>query len=217
MQNITDTYRHKGLRNKLITILQKKGIHDTNVLKAINTIPRHYFFDEAFLEHAYEDKAFPIDDGQTISQPYTVARQTELLKVSSGDKVLEIGTGSGYQCAVLSHMNANVFSIERHQTLHLKAKFFLKTLGLDANLFLGDGTVGLPKHAPFERILVTAGAPTIPNSLLDQLAVGGIMVIPVGDNKKQEMIRITKTSNNKLKRENFGAFSFVPLKGKEGW
>lgn len=217
MPIIPDTYRHRGLRNKLIQLLKKKGIKDNAVLEAIGEIPRHYFFDDAFVEHAYEDKAFPIGNGQTISQPYTVARQTELLNVKHGDKVLEIGTGSGYQCAVLCHLGAEIYSIERHKALHEKAYIFLKALEFSPNLVVGDGTLGLPNQAPFDKILVTAGAPTVPESLLDQLAIGGQIIIPVGDHKKQEMVRITKKTASKLTRENFGAFSFVPLKGKLGW
>ena len=212
-----DSYLHKGLRRKLIKILRDKAITDELVLEAINRVPRHIFLDNAFLEHAYQDKAFPIGDGQTISQPYTVASQTSLLKLSPGMKVLEIGTGSGYQCSVLLEMGANVFTIEYHRSLHEKAKKMLQSLGYKAQLFCGDGSEGLARFGPYDRILATAGAPYVPTKLLEQLKVGGILVIPVGDQKTQKMLRLTKVSATEISQEECGDFRFVPLVGKDGW
>lgn len=214
---IQDTYKHKGQRNKLIQELSQKGIKDIAVLEAINKIPRHIFFEEALASHAYQDKAFPIGDGQTISQPFTVARQSELLELSPGKKVLEIGTGSGYQCSVLCALGLKVTSIERHKSLHLKAKKHLNLLQLKPKLICGDGTMGLPSFAPFDAIIVTAGAPIVPDNLIDQLSIGGKLVIPVGDENKQTMYQITKVSNTKAVRKDCGSFSFVPLIGKKGW
>ena len=212
-----DSFKHKGLRKRLIIELQQKGIHSKVVLEAINKVPRHFFLDAIFLEHAYEDKAFPIGNGQTISQPYTVAFQSQLLELKPGDKVLEIGTGSGYQCCVLIELGAEVYTIETVAPLHEKAKFYLQNLGYKAHFYLGDGTLGLPNIAPFDKIIVTAGAPVVPESLVNQLKVGGILVIPVGDQKLQKMLRIIKTSATEFKQEILGDFAFVPLKGKEGW
>ncbi len=205
------------MRNKLTDELQNKGIRDIAVLKAINAVPRHFFFEKAFLEHAYEDKAFPIGEGQTISQPFTVAFQSQLLELQHGDKVLEIGTGSGYQACVLCELKAEVYSIEVIQSLHLSAKKMLAALNYKANLFIGDGTLGLNKYAPYDKIIVTAGAPMIPDSLIDQLKIGGILVIPVGQDKTQKMVRIRKISEKTLEKEELGDFSFVPLKGEKGW
>ncbi len=214
---LEDSYLHKGLRRKLIKILIDKGIQDDLVLDAINRVPRHIFLDNAFLEHAYQDKAFPIGDGQTISQPYTVASQTSLLKLSPGMKVLEIGTGSGYQCSVLLEMGANVFTIEYHKTLSDKAKKMLQALGYKAQFFCGDGSEGLARFGPYDRILATAGAPHVPQKLLEQLKIGGILVIPVGDQKNQKMLRLTKVSAKEITQEECGDFRFVPLVGKDGW
>lgn len=212
-----DTYKHKGLRKKLVELLVEKGITDRQVLNAVMQVPRHLFFAPEFRDHAYEDKAFPIDEGQTISQPYTVAFQTQLLDVKAGHKVLEIGTGSGYQCAILAVLGAEVYSIERKKQLSEKAGKMLEKLGLKANLIYGDGTLGLPGQAPFDRIIVTAGAPEVPATLVDQLKPGGILVIPVGDDQVQNMYRVIKNPDGSVKKENHGAFRFVPLIGEEGW
>lgn len=205
-----DSFRAKGLRKKLVGVLKDKGISDPSILEAIGNIPRHFFMDSAFIEHAYQDKAFPIDSGQTISQPYTVAFQTQLLEVEKGHKVLEIGTGSGYQTMVLSILGARTYSIERHKTLHLLAKKILREIKGKALLFLGDGYKGLEQHAPFDRILITCGAPYIPKALIDQLKVGGIMVIPVGD-QQQKMVKAIKQDDGSLKISEHGNFKFVPM------
>ncbi len=206
-----DTFTHKGMRKKLVETLQAKGITNNEVLKAINKIPRHLFMDSGFIDHAYVDKAFPIAADQTISQPYTVARQSELLNLNKGDKVLEIGTGSGYQTAVLLEMGMNVFSIERQNELFKKTKLFLPKLGYrPKKLIFGDGYIGLKEEAPFNGIVVTAGAPFVPNPLLAQLQIGGKLVIPVGD-KVQIMTVFTRTSATEFKKEEFGEFKFVPL------
>jgi len=217
MASLQDTYRHKGLRKALIRTLREKGIKDANLLEAINRIPRHYFFDEIFLEHAYEDKAFPIGEGQTISQPYTVAFQTELLEVEKGDKILEIGTGSGYQACVLLELGAKVFTIEYNRILYERTKKFLPRMKYKPYFFYGDGSQGLLNHSPFDKIIVTAGAPIVPKALIDQLNIGGTLVIPVGDDEKQRMVRIKKVSENKIRKDEFDYFSFVPLLGKGGW
>jgi protein-L-isoaspartate(D-aspartate) O-methyltransferase len=214
---LQDTYRHKGMRKALVKVLMEKGITSGKILDAINTIPRHYFLEGAFLEHAYQDKAFPIGEGQTISQPYTVAFQTQLLDIQNGDKVLEIGTGSGYQTAILAHLGARIYTIEYNRNLFLKAKLLLAQLPYKINVFCGDGSLGLTAHAPFQKILVTAGAPAIPHALVEQLSPRGILVIPVGDNKQQQMIRISRKATNELSQEAFDMFSFVPLLGKNGW
>ncbi|MBU1369015.1 MAG: protein-L-isoaspartate(D-aspartate) O-methyltransferase [Bacteroidetes bacterium] len=212
-----DTYRHKGLRKQLIETLRQKNISDERVLHAMEKIPRHFFLDSSFLEFAYQDKPFPIGSGQTISQPYTVAFQTELLRVSKGLKVLEIGTGSAYQACVLAEMGAKVFSIERQRKLYLKTKTFVEqSMPYKLNLYLADGNEGLPGYAPFDRILITAAAPEIPEALIDQLKVGGIMVIPLGFGDTQSMLRLIKTADGKLEREAHGAFRFVPLLDKIG-
>ena len=214
---LEDSYRHKGMRKSLVRLVKGKGIKDERVLKAIGNVPRHYFFEKAFVEHAYQDKAFPIGEKQTISQPYTVAFQTELLEIKPEDAVLEIGTGSGYQACVLIEMGAKVFTIEYNKNLFEKTKEFLPKMGYYPKFFCGDGSKGLPAFAPFDKIIVTAGAPSVPKSLIEQLKENGMLVIPVGDDKLQKMIRITKKEGNKLVKEEFDNFSFVPLLGKEGW
>ncbi|WP_303318007.1 protein-L-isoaspartate(D-aspartate) O-methyltransferase [Flavivirga abyssicola] len=206
-----DTFKHKGLRQQLVNVLKAKGITDANVLNAIGKIPRHLFMDSGFLDHAYQDKAFPIAADQTISQPYTVAFQSELLQVKKGDKILEIGTGSGYQTAVLCELGAKVFSIERQQELFKKTSKFLPKLGYRAKkLIFGDGYKGLVDEAPFEGIIVTAGAPFVPKPLLSQLKIGGRLVIPVGDNV-QIMTMFTRKGQKEFSQEEFGEFRFVPL------
>jgi protein-L-isoaspartate(D-aspartate) O-methyltransferase len=217
MKQITDNFRQQGLRKQLIKTLEGKGIQNPQVLQAINQIPRHIFFDSAFLEHAYEDKAFPIGEGQTISQPYTVARQTELLELAPGKKVLEIGTGSGYQAAVLLSLNVKLYTIEFIPSLHKRARAALHAMGFQANFILGDGSNGWPAYAPYDGIIVTAGAPAVPDALLTQLAIGGKLVIPLGDREKQTMVRFTRVEDQKVIREDFGDFRFVPLVGKGGW
>lgn len=211
-----DNYRQRGLRNKLVKKLLEKGICDQRVLAAIGKVPRHAFFDDALLGHAYEDKAFPIGEGQTISQPYTVAFQTEKLKIQPGDKLLEIGTGSGYQAAILLEMGAKVYTIEYNRKLYERTRDFLPTLGYEPYFFYGDGSKGIPAKAPYNKIIVTAGAPVVPTALTDQLAEGGILLIPVGDRERQKMLRITKVKNE-LKKEEFDSFAFVPLLGDQGW
>ena len=215
--NLEDNFRQQGLRRNLVLHLESKGIKDKRVLSAIGKIPRHVFFDNALLSHAYQDKAFPIGEGQTISQPYTVARQTELLDLQPGMKVLEIGTGSGYQCAVLMELGAKVYTIEFQPVLFKKTKLLLPQMGYRANFFLGDGSKGLPQFAPYDRILVTAAAPSVPQPLIDQLSDGGILVIPSGDSKTQDMLRIIKRKDGSIEEEHCGYFSFVPLKGSHGW
>jgi len=218
LNNYQDTHKHRGLRKTLIDKLKSKGITNTIVLEAINKIERHFFLPLEFEMHAYDDKAFPIGEGQTISQPYTVAFQTQLLILQPNDKVLEIGTGSGYQTAVLNACNAIVYSIERHEALSKKAANILQKIKCK-NVFLavGDGTKGWASKAPFNKIIVTAGAPSVPKILVNQLVEGGILVIPVGDDTKQKMVRLTKLANNELKTEIFEDFSFVPLIGENGW
>ncbi len=206
-----DSYKHQGLRKQLVETIHEKGITDQNVLDAIGKVPRHYFFDSSFLKFAYEDNAFPIGSGQTISQPYTVAFQTQLLKLTRGQKVLEIGTGSGYQACILAEIGAKVFSIERQKALYDKAIKFLPTLGYRIKLFYGDGYKGLPAYSPFDKIIVTAGAPYIPDALIDQLKPGGILVIPVGTGDVQDMVTITRTSEKEFKKCEHGKFRFVPL------
>lgn len=220
MNNYQDTYRHKGLRKKLIDILKEKGITDDAVLNAINTVPRHFFLDSAFDEIAYENRAFLISDGQTISHPYTVAYQTQLLQVKPFDKILEIGTGSMYQATVLAELGAKVFTIERHKSLFEGTKnYIFKSKYPQLKFFYGDGFEGLPTYAPFDKILITAAAPHIPQKLVQQLKVGGIMVIPVNEpeGELQRMLRITKQANESITEEPFECFSFVPmLAGKNG-
>ena len=208
-----DNYRHKGLRKQLVELLRSKGITDEAVLNAINEVPRHVFLDSSFIELAYQDKAFPIGSGQTISQPNTVAFQTQLLQVEKGMKVLEIGTGSGYQACVLSALGAKVFSIERQRNLFFKTKEILEQLPFKVKTFLGDGFEGLPTYAPFDRVIITAGAPSIPETLVKQMKTGGIMVIPMDNSKGdgQTMLRVTKMDDGTLKKEEFGDFKFVPM------
>jgi protein-L-isoaspartate(D-aspartate) O-methyltransferase len=213
---IEDNYKQRGLRNKLVKKLREKGISDERVLAAIGKVPRHAFFDAALLSHAYEDKAFPIGEGQTISQPYTVAFQTEKLKVKAGDKILEIGTGSGYQAAILLEIGAKVYTIEYNRKLYEKTRDFLPELGYQPYFFFGDGSKGIPAKAPYDKIVVTAGAPVVPSALTDQLAENGVLIIPVGDREKQKMLRITK-KQGKLLQEEFDNFAFVPLLGDQGW
>jgi len=212
-----DNYREKGGRKRLVELLRKKGIEDERVLDAIGKIPRHYFFDETFWNQAYKDIAFPIGEGQTISQPYTVAYQTELLHIKKRDKVLEIGTGSGYQTCVLMELGATVYTIERQEKLHERAKQVLPYMGYKANFFLGDGSRGIAEHAPYDKIIVTAGAPTVPETLLKQLKVGGILVIPVGTEDAQKMITILKTGENDYEKIILDTFRFVPLVGDKAW
>jgi protein-L-isoaspartate(D-aspartate) O-methyltransferase len=214
---LEDSYRHKGMRKALVKTIREKGIRDERVLQAIEKVPRHFFFEKAFLEHAYQDKAFPIGEGQTISQPYTVAYQTELLQVGPKDKVLEIGTGSGYQCSVLLQLTPYVYTIEYNRPLYQKAQHMFRLMNLGPKSFCGDGSQGLPQYAPYDRILVTAGSPGVPQSLLNQLKVGGILVIPVGDSQSQKMIRITKHGEDEFSKEELENFKFVPLLGKSGW
>ena len=207
-----DSYKHKGLRNKLVDKIRERGITDEKVLSVIQEIPRHYFIhDNAFLPYAYDDIAFPIGAQQTISQPYTVAFQTALLKLKKGEKVLEIGTGSGYQTAVLVKMGVKVFTIERQKKLFDKTKNFLPTIGYRPKFFYGDGYKGLPVFAPFDKIIVTAGAPYIPEDLQLQLTVGGILVIPVGDGGIQKMIIVKRLSETKFEQDELEEFKFVPM------
>lgn len=205
-----DTFKHKGLRKKLVETVRQKGIQDERVLEAIGKIPRHHFMDSSFLAFAYDDKPFPIGCGQTISQPYTVAFMTELLNISKGEKVLEVGTGSGYQACVLLELGAKVFSIERQRELFLKTKEFLPSIGYNPRMFYGDGYKGLSSWAPFDKIMVTAGAPYIPEQLCDQLKIGGIMVIPVGEGDLQTMKKVVKTPDG-ISVKDYGYFRFVPL------
>lgn len=213
---INDTYRHKGLRKQLALLLKEKGIESADVLKAIESVPRHLFLNSSFVERAYQDIAFPIGAGQTISRPHTVAFQTELLQLKRGEKVLEIGTGSGYQTSILLEMGAKVFTVERQKELYDKTKAFLPTIGYNTKFFYGDGYKGLPIFAPFDKIIITAGAPIIPDALLSQLKVGGRLVIPVGD-KIQIMTLIEKIADKKFEKTEFGEFKFVPLLEDKAW
>lgn len=206
-----DSFRHKGLRKKLIDSIRSKGIENEDVLEAMGRVPRHLFMDSSFINFSYTDKAFPIAAGQTISQPYTVAFQTELLEVKKHLKVLEIGTGSGYQTAVLMELGARVYTIERQRQLFLDAQKTLGPLNYKPVFFYGDGYEGLPSYQPFDRILITAAAPEIPQTLLDQLAIGGILVIPEGDRYGQKMVRVVKESEEHFQHSEHGHFSFVPL------
>jgi len=211
-----DSYKHKGMRRQLMETVRDKGIRDQRILDAINKIPRHFFMDSSFDAFAYRDVPFPIGAGQTISQPYTVAFQTELLEIKKGDKVLEVGTGSGYQACVLMELGAKVFSIERQRELYNKTRILLRELNYNPKLFYGDGYKGLPTFAPFDKILITAGAPEIPKELLKQLKINGLMVIPVGGSEGQKMIKIKKIADNEFEKSEHGDFAFVPmLKNKE--
>ncbi len=210
-----DSYKHKGLRKRLIEGIRRKGITNENVLNAVMKVPRHFFMAKGFEERAYQDNAFPIAADQTISQPYTVAVQTSLLDVQKGEKVLEIGTGSGYQAAILLELGANLFTIERQRELYKSSQLLLKKLGYFPFSYFGDGYKGLPTYAPFNKILITAGAPEIPQELLKQLKIGGILVAPIGPSGSQDMLKVTKISENEFQEESFGKFVFVPmLKGK---
>ena len=212
-----DNYREKGARKRLVELLKKKGIEDEQVLQAINKVPRHYFFDETFWNQAYKDIAFPIGAGQTISQPYTVAYQSELLHIHKEQKVLEIGTGCGYQTCVLLELGAQVYTIERQEKLYERTIQVLPYMGYHPHFFLGDGSKGIEAHAPYDKIIVTAGAPTVPEILLRQLNVGGLLVIPVGDEKEQKMITILKVAENDYEKVVLDTFRFVPLVGDKAW
>lgn len=207
---ITDSFKHKGLRKALVDELARKGITDQRVLEAIGKIPRHIFLDSSLDNISYQDKALPIGCAQTISQPFTVAFQTQLLDIKANDKVLEIGTGSGYQTSVLCEMKAKVFSIERHKPLFVRAKSVLEIMKYNPKCFFGDGYKGLPTYAPFDKIIITCGAKTIPTDLISQMKIGGVLVIPIGD-ETQTMYRITKISETELSKEMFGDFKFVPM------
>lgn len=214
MRPSEDSYLHKGLRKQLVESIRQKGITDENVLTAINTIPRHFFLDSAFDKVAYEDRAFPIGEGQTISQPYTVAYQSQLLEVKPFEKILEIGTGSAYQATILAELRATIYTIERQKKLFEANKNFayLKKYP-NIKFFYGDGYEGLPTYAPFDKILITAAAPDVPQKLIEQLKIGGMMVIPVGSGEIQQMRRIIKLENDAIKEEVFDHFSFVPMLG----
>lgn len=206
-----DSFKYKGMRKKLIAELREKGIVDGKILSAFDAVPRHYFLDNAFAEQAYTNMAFQIGAGQTISHPYTVAFQTQLLEVKRGDKILEIGTGSGFQTSILCELGAKVFSIERHKALHLKAKNIITHLKYTPRLSFGDGYKGLPTFAPFDKVIITCGAPNIPQTLVDQMKIGGIMIIPIGEGAEQLMVKVTKISETEIGEEEFGVFSFVPM------
>jgi len=214
---LVDSYREKGARKKLVELLRDRGIADEKVLKAIGKVPRHYFFDETFWTQAYKDIAFPIGDGQTISQPYTVAYQTELLHIKPGDKVLEIGTGSGYQTCILLELGAKVYTIERQENLYNRTSQVLPHIGYHAEFFFGDGSKGIAEHAPYDKIIVTAGAPLVPEIMLKQLKIGGILVIPVGDENSQKMITVLRVSEKDYERISLDTFRFVPLVGEKAW
>jgi len=210
-KDFKDTYRHQGLRKKLVEEIRAKGIKEERVLDAIGKIPRHYFLDSSFLEFAYQDKAFPIGAGQTISQPYTVAFQTELLEVEKGDKILEIGTGSGYQAIVLMELGARVYSIERHKSLYVKTKQRLAAMNYHPRLFYGDGYKGLVAYEPFDKMIITAAASELPEKLKKQLKVGGKIIIPFGEGDVQEMLCMQKQENGEFAIKKHGKFQFVPM------
>ncbi len=209
--NFKDTYKHKGMRRILIDELRKRGIKDERILEAFNAVPRHFFLDLAFTEQAYSNMPFQIGAGQTISHPYTVAFQTELMEVKKGDKILEIGTGSGYQTCILCELGAKVFSIERQKELFMKVKNIIHHFNYNPKLFYGDGYKGQPTFAPFDKIIVTCGAPFIPPALVEQLKVGGKLVIPLGEGNVQKMIVLTRTSEDSEDVKDYGDFSFVPM------
>ena len=209
--SMLDTYKHKGMRKQLIRELRERGISDERILEAFDAVPRHFFLDLVFEQQAYSNTAFQIGAGQTISHPYTVAFQTSLLELKRGEKVLEIGTGSGFQTCILCALGIKVFSIERQKELYLKSKKIIEQFGFTPRLFFGDGYEGKATYAPFDKILVTCGAPEVPSALLQQLKVGGTLVIPVGDLDQQQMLRIRKTGENEFSEELFGNFSFVPM------
>ncbi len=211
MAQIEDSFMHQGMRRKLVEEIRLKGITDEKVLDAIGSIPRHLFMDSTFVQFAYVDKAFPIAVGQTISQPYTVAFQTQSLQIKKFERVLEVGTGSGYQAAILCRMGASVYTIERQKALYEFASNLLPTLGYRPHFFYGDGYLGLPTYGPFDKIIVTAGAALVPEPLKQQLKIGGILVIPVGNNKLQIMKIITRTGEHEYTEEDRGGFVFVPL------
>jgi protein-L-isoaspartate(D-aspartate) O-methyltransferase len=209
---MNDSYRHKGLRRQLIEEIRAKGIKDERVLDAMSLLPRHFFLEKAFEEHAYADKAFPIGNDQTISQPYTVAYMTSLLDIKKGDKVLEIGTGSGYQAAILATLGARVYTVERQEELYKKTKELLKTLNFNTlRCYFGDGSVGLPDYAPYDKIIVTAGAPIVPDALKEQLEINGVLVIPVGENDGQRMYYIKRISDKEYESKALDKFRFVPF------
>ena len=212
-----DNYRERGARKQLVKHLEARGIDDRRVLEAIGKVPRHFFFDETFWNQAYRDIAFPIGDGQTISQPYTVAYQSQLLHINRGDRVLEIGTGSGYQTCILLELGAEVFTIERQESLYNRTIQVLPYMGYKAHFFLGDGSCGIAEHAPYDKIIVTAGAPFGPEKMLNQLRLGGLMVIPVGDEKLQKMVTILRVGENDFERIELDTFRFVPLVGDQAW
>lgn len=213
---LQDTLRHQGLRKILVEGIRIKGIKDEKVLAAMGKVPRHLFMDSSFTQFAYKDQAFPIGAGQTISQPFTVAIQTQLLQVERFDKILEVGTGSGYQAAILLELGASVYTIERQRELYLKTQSILPQIGYNPKFFYGDGYKGLPTYGPFDKIIITAGAPSIPEELLTQLKVGGRMVIPMGPREKQTMYVVVKTSETEYYKESHGTFVFVPmLKGTD--
>lgn len=214
----TDSMRHRGMRQKLVDELRTKGISDERVLSAVNEVPRHLFFEPEFEKFAYVDKAFPINSGQTISQPYTVAYQSQLLRANPGDEILEIGTGSGYQAAILYAMGYTVFSVEIISDLHAKAKKMFTLLNMDIKAILSDGTLGWKEHAPYAGILVTAGAPSLPKPYINQLKIGGRLVIPVGkEQTEQRMVLVTKTGSETFETKILEQFKFVPLLGELGW
>jgi protein-L-isoaspartate(D-aspartate) O-methyltransferase len=212
-----DKYREQGARKKLVVLLRERGISDEGVLTAIGKVPRHFFFDETFWNQAYKDIAFPIGDGQTISQPYTVAYQTELIHIQKGDKVLEIGTGCGYQTCVLLELGAKVFTIERQENLFRRTIQVLPKMGYHPQFFLGDGSIGIAEQAPYDKIIVTAGAPLVPEILLKQLKIGGILVIPVGDANEQKMVTVLRISETEFEKIVLDTFRFVPLLGDQAW
>jgi protein-L-isoaspartate(D-aspartate) O-methyltransferase len=212
-----DNYRERGARKKLVEHLRSRGISDERVLSAIGKVPRHFFFDETFWNQAYKDIAFPIGDGQTISQPYTVAYQTELLHIKKGDRVLEIGTGSGYQTCILMELGAQVFTIERQENIYKHTIKVLPGMGYNANFFFGDGSMGIQQHAPYDKIIVTAGAPLVPEVLLKQLRIGGILVIPVGSEQTQTMMTVIRLNETDYEKIELDQFRFVPLVGDQAW
>ena len=212
-----DKYREQGARKKLVALLRERGISDERVLTAIGKVPRHFFFDETFWNQAYKDIAFPIGDGQTISQPYTVAYQTELIHIQKGDRVLEIGTGCGYQTCVLLELGAKVFTIERQENLFRRTIQVLPKMGYHPQFFLGDGSMGIAEQAPYDKIIVTAGAPLVPEILLKQLKLGGILVIPVGDANEQKMVTVLRVSETEFEKIVLDTFRFVPLLGDQAW
>ena len=214
---LEDSYKTKGLRKKLVKELSELGISDKQVLNAIGKVPRHFFLETAFTAHAYKNKAFPIGGGQTISHPFTVAFQSQLLEIKKGDKILEIGTGSGYQTSILHELGAKIFTVERLPDLTKKAKIICQKIGVRANFLVGDGSTGWKNNAPYDGIIVTAGAPTITEELINQLKIGGVLVIPVGDENQQEIKKITKLENDQWQATSYSGFSFVPLLGKNAW